>query len=83
MTRKIEVEQADITVLGHTLSVTRIPTATSGSWFTVHDACELWGAVAIEDLTGEVIGWRNPPPEESRAEIEQAIKTAFGILVEP
>jgi hypothetical protein len=47
----------------------------------VHDACEIWAAVAIADLSGEVIGWRNPP-DKLKTEIEQAIKTAFGIPVQ-
>jgi len=77
--KKVEVRQEDITVDGHSFTVTHIPTATSGSWFTVHDACEIWGAVAIDDLSGQVLGWRNPPKEEHREKIEQAIKQAFGI----
>jgi len=48
-----------------------------GSWFTIHDVCEVWAAVAI-DLDGTVIGWRNPP-DEKQAAIEEAIKKAFGI----
>jgi len=75
---QISVRQEEIEVMGRRFTVTHIPTATSGSWFTVHDACEVWGAVAIDDLSGEVIGWRNPP-DKLQAEIEQAIKTAFGI----
>jgi hypothetical protein len=80
MPREQIVEQEDIVVEGHRFTVTRIPTATSGSWFTVHDACEIWGAVAIDDLSGEVLGWRNPPTK-LKAEIEEAIKKAFGIPV--
>jgi len=30
-------------------------------------------------LDGTVVGWRNPPDEEHRAAIEEAIKKAFGI----
>jgi len=75
---EISVRQEKIEVQGHHFTVTHIPTATSGSWFTVHDACEVWGAVAI-DLDGEVIGWRNPPREEIRPQVEEAIKKAFGI----
>lgn len=71
------VRQEEIEVKGHRFTVTHIPTATSGSWFTVHDACEVWGAVAIDDLSGEVIGWRCPPAR-LQAEIEAAIKKAFG-----
>jgi hypothetical protein len=59
--------------------VTHIPPATSGGWFTIHDAGEVWGAVAI-DLNGEVSGWRNPPEEEFRQPIEEAIKKEFGRL---
>ena len=73
-----EVRQEEITIAGSTFTVTHIPTATSGSWFTVHEVCEVWGAVAI-DVTGDVLGWRNPPPEEIREEIEEAIKKVFGI----
>jgi len=75
---EISVRQEKIEVQGRHFTVTHIPTATSGSWFTVHDACEVWGAVAI-DLDGEVIGWRNPPGEEIRPQVEEAIKKAFGI----
>jgi len=77
----ITVCQETIEVAGHHFIVTHIPTATSGSWFTVHDACEVWGAVAIDDLDGTVVGWRNPPGEEIRAQVEEAIKKAFGIPV--
>ena len=76
--RWISVRQEEIEVAGKHFTITHIPTATSGSWFTVHDACEVWGAVAI-DPDGTVIGWRNPPGEEIRPQIEAAIKDAFGI----
>jgi len=76
------VRQEEIEVANTTFTVTHIPTATSGSWYTIHDACEVWGAVAIDDLTGEVIGWRAPPPEEIREQVEKAIKAAFGIPVQ-
>ena len=86
MPRRVEVNQEDIEVYRRHFTVTHIPTATSGSWFTVHDACEVWGAIAIDDLSGEVIGWRNPPadipnskPGAFRLAIEKAIKAAFGI----
>lgn len=75
---EITVRQEEIEVEGRHFTVTHIPTATSGSWFTVHDVCEVWAAVAI-DLDGTVIGWRNPPDETHRAGIEEAIKKAFGI----
>ena len=81
MTKQVTVEQADIEVDGNKFTITRIPTATSGSWFVVHDPFEIWAAVAIDDLSGEVIGWRNPP-DKFRTEIEDAIKKAFDILVE-
>ena len=80
MPKSMVVEQADIDVDGHKFIVTRIPTATSGSWFVVHDACEIWAAVAIDDLSGEVIGWRNPP-SRFQAEIENAVRKAFSISV--
>ena len=76
---EITVRQEQVKAGGHSFVVTHIPTATSGSWFTVHDECEVWGAVAI-DLDGTVVGWRNPPGEEIRAEVEEAIKKAFGIV---
>jgi len=82
------VRQEEIKVRGRSFIVTHIPTATSGSWFTIHDACEVWGAVAIDDLSGEVIGWRNPPadipntkPGTFQREIEKAIKAAFGVPI--
>lgn len=78
---EITVRQEEIEVSGSHFTVTNIPTATSGSWYTVHDVCEVWGAVAI-DLDGTVIGWRNPPGDEIRPQIEGAIKKAFGIPVE-
>ena len=78
MPKNVTVEQADIEVDGNKFIITRIPTATSGSWFVVHDACEIWAAVAIDDLSGVVIGWRNPP-DKFRTEIEDAIKKAFDI----
>ena len=79
--KEVTVEQESIEIAGSRLIITRIPTATAGSWFVVHDACEIWAAVAIEDFSGEVLGWRNPP-ERYKAEIETAIKTAFGITAE-
>jgi len=81
MPKDVIVKQADIEVSGNRFIITHIPTATSGSWFVVQDACEIWAAVAIDDLLGEVIGWRNPP-DKFRTEIEDAIKKAFDIPVE-
>jgi len=78
--RKVEVDQAEVTIGKQTFIVTHIPTATAGSWFVVHDACEIWAAVAIEDCTGDVIGWRCPPDKHQK-EIEDEIKKAFGIPV--
>ena len=75
---EITVRQEAIEVKGTRYFVTHIPTATSGSWFTVHDVCEVWAAVAI-DVDGTVIGWRNPPGAEFRPLLEKAIKRAFGI----
>ena len=84
--REQKVYQEDIEVRGRSFVVTRIPTATSGSWFTIHDACEIWAAVAIDDLIGDVIGWRNPPadipntePGTFKCEVEEAIKKAFSL----
>jgi len=78
MIREVNVQQAEIEVAGRNYTVTHIPTATSGCWYTVHDVFEVWAAVAI-DLDGTVIGWRNPPDEKYRVDIEAAIKKAFGI----
>ena len=78
MPKKVEVYQAEINVQGQKFTVTHIPTATSGSWYTVHDLFEVWAAVAI-DLDGTVVGWRNPPDESFRTEIEKAIREAFDI----
>jgi len=75
---EITVRQEEIEVGGRKFFVTHIPTATSGMWFTVHDIFEVWAAVAI-DLDGTVVGWRNPPGEEIRPQIEEAIKKAFQI----
>ena len=77
---EVTVRQEEIEVEGNHFTVTHIPTATSGSWYTVHDVCEVWGAVAIDDLSGEVIGWRCPPAK-LQTEIEEAVKNAFGIPV--
>ena len=77
MPKDVVVEQENIEVNGNRFTITRIPTATSGSWFVVHDACEIWAAVAIDDLSGEIIGWRNPL-DKLRVEIENSIKKAFG-----
>jgi len=79
--KDVVVEQENIEVNGNRFIITRIPTATSGSWFVVHDACEIWAAVAIDDLSGEIIGWRNPL-DKLRVEIENSIKKAFGIPVQ-
>jgi hypothetical protein len=38
---QITVRQETIEIEGVRFTVTHIPTATSGSWFTVHDACEV------------------------------------------
>lgn len=78
---EVTVRQETIQIGEVRFTVTHIPTATSGSWFTVHDACEVWGAVAIDDIDGTVVGWRNPPGEEIRPQIEKAIKKVFGIPV--
>ncbi|MBI4286324.1 MAG: hypothetical protein HY670_10590 [Chloroflexi bacterium] len=78
MPERVELLQADIEVEGHRFTVTAIPTATSGSWYTVQDACEVWGAVAI-GLDGTVVGWRSPPDEKYRLQLEEAIKRAFGL----
>ena len=79
--KDVVVEQEDIEVNGNRYTITRIPTATSGSWFVVHDACEIWAAVAIDDFSGDMVGWRNPS-DKFRTEIENAIKKAFAIPVQ-
>ncbi len=79
--KDVVVEQENIEVNGNRFTITRIPTATSGSWFVVHDACEVWAAVAIDDFSGDVVGWRNAP-DKFRIEIESAIKKAFDIPVQ-
>ena len=80
--KQISVEQAEIVIDGQGFTVTYIPTATSGCWYVVHDAFEMWGAVAI-DLNGDIVGWRNPPTRGNlKAELEEAIKEAFGIPVQ-
>ncbi len=79
MIKKVEVEQAEIEVAGNKFTVTHIPTATSGRWFTIHDPFEVWAAVAIDDASGEVVGWRNPPEEKYRPSAYTAIQEAFGI----
>jgi len=76
--KQVTVQQAEIEVGGYKYTVTHIPTATSGCWYTIHDICEVWAAVAI-DLDGSVVGWRNEPDEKWRTPIEEAIKKAFGI----
>ena len=81
MSKDVVVEQEGIEVNGSKFTVTRIPTATSGRWFVVHDAFEIWAAVAIDDFSGEIVGWRNPP-DKFRTEIESAIKKTFDIPVQ-
>ena len=75
--REVTMRQAEIEVEGRQFTVTHVPTATSGGWYTIQDPCEVWAAVAI-DLNGEVIGWRNPPDSEAhKLAFERAIKEAF------
>jgi hypothetical protein len=78
MLKEVVMRQAEIEVDGRQFTVTEVPTATSGQWFTIQDPCEVWAAVAI-DLDGTIVGWRNPPDEQHRPAIEEAIKKAFGI----
>ena len=75
---EIKVRQEEIEVRGDKFFVTHIPTATSGGWYVIHDLFDMWGAVTI-DIDGEVVGWRNPPAEEYRSKIEEAIKKVFEI----
>ncbi len=77
---EITVHQEKIRVGDCEFTATHIPTATSGSWFVVHDTCEIWAAVAIDDVSGEIIGWRNPPTK-LKAEIENAVRKAFSISI--
>ena len=76
MPKRVELLQEDIEVEGHRFTVTAIPTATSGGWYAIQDACEVWGAVAL-DLDGTVLGWRSHPDEKYRPQLEEAIKKAF------
>jgi len=41
MSQEVTVLQAEIEVAGPLFTVTHIPTATSGGWYTIHDACEV------------------------------------------
>jgi hypothetical protein len=77
---EVKVQQETIEIAGTKYTVTHIPTATSGSWYVVHDACEIWGAVAI-DFDGTTIGWKNPPTK-FQAELEAAIKKAFAVPID-
>jgi len=71
----MEVTQKTIKINGKELTATHLPTATSGMWFIIHDACEIYGCVAIE-LDGTVVGWKHPPNKHKK-EIEQAIRQAW------
>lgn len=78
MKRTIQVEQVEFDIGGQKLFATHIPTATSGRWFVVHDVLEMWGAVAFDDASGEVMGWRGSPNKTAlRIEIERNIRRAF------
>lgn len=77
---EVTVRQEEIEIGGKKFTITHIPTATSGCWYTVHDLFEVWAAVAI-DLNGEVIGWRNEPEENWKEPLTEAIKKAFGLPV--
>jgi len=72
------LRQETIEVDGKEYTITYIPTATSGCWFTIHDAFEVWAAVAI-DLDGTVVGWRNPPKDPFKTQVEREIKRVFVI----
>jgi uncharacterized phage protein gp47/JayE len=75
--KEVTMHQAEIEIDGKRFTVTNVPTATSGSWYTIQDPFEMWAAVAI-DLDGTVVGWRNPPDsEEFKTAVEKAIKEAF------
>lgn len=78
MPKTIAVQQAEMEIEGQKFFATYIPTATSGMWYTIHDLFELWAAVAI-DLDGTVVGWRNPPPDPYRTQMEKAIRQAWEI----
>ena len=52
MPKRVELLQEDIEVEGHRFTVTAIPTATSGGWYAIQDACEVWGWVALYNLSG-------------------------------
>jgi hypothetical protein len=82
MVKEVTMRQADIEVEGKKFTVTHVPTATSGCWYTIHDVCEVWAAVAI-DLDGTIVGWRNPPDEPWATEIVKATRQAFDLPEPP
>jgi len=71
-----ECREETITIEGKDFRVIHIPTATSGMWFVIADACECYGLVAI-DIDGTVIGWKNPPDQKGKPQLEEAIIKAF------
>lgn len=75
--KEVMMHQAEIVIDGRQYTVTHVPTATSGSWYTIQDPFEVWAAVTI-DLDGTVVGWRNPPKDKDfKRAVEKAIKEAF------
>ena len=77
---EVTLQQETIEIAGNKYFVTHIPTATSGCWYVIHEAIEIWGAVAI-DIDGAVIGWKNPPAK-FLAELEAAIKKKFELPID-
>lgn len=78
MLKEVTLKQAEIDVGEFKFTITQIPTATSESWYTIHDTFEIWAAVCI-DLKGKVIYWRNPPAKPYVALMVTAIKKEFSI----
>jgi hypothetical protein len=55
---------------------------TSGRWFVVHSAFEIWSAVAIDDFSSDTVGWQNPFEDNHRLGIEMAIKKDSAIPIQ-
>lgn len=55
---------------------------TSGRWFVVHSAFEIWFAVAIDDFSSDTVGLQNPFEDNHRLGIEMAMKTASAIPIQ-
>jgi hypothetical protein len=82
MLKEVVMRQAEINVDGRQFTVTAVPTATSGQWFTIQDPFEVWAAVAI-DLDGTTVGWRTAPDEPWATKVLKAIRQAFDLPEPP